>query len=453
MERAGYLLNVTSGTWLSPADSNMYTWYHQVIVCIPDVIADNTHASIYITGGDDGDSPPDSLDEDVLAASVMALATGTVAVTIRQIPNQPIIFADDPSHQHRSEDAAVAWTWLHMINNPSEPEWILYFPMTRAVLRAMDAVEQFAPHQNSKLDLQKWFVYGASKRGWITWLVGAVDNERVVAIAPMVMDLLNFKPNLEHMYENFGAWTFAFADYCAVNITHYLPTSLIDPLAARIDPLGYKANLTMPKLVVDACGDEFFQLDDDYFWWGDLLGETYRAMIPDAEHSLATGLPFFAESATGFWKSIIMGSKRPQVSWVMENVTGTIELVTDTKPTSVKLWFATTIQDVRRDFRLVVASDNGTCPQGIPVDLFGHNCLVPVIWVDEEIGPSSVDADGYHYTLTQPLPPTGWRGFLADLTYPGPTEDLVFRFTSQASLIPQTRPFGPCPVGCPCTLC
>lgn len=32
------------------------------------------------------------------------------------------------------------------------------------------------------------------------------------------------------------------------------------PQAAVIDPINYKANLTMPKLIIDATGDEFFQV-------------------------------------------------------------------------------------------------------------------------------------------------------------------------------------------------
>lgn len=41
--------------------------------------------------------------------------------------------------------------------------------------------------------VEKFLVSGASKRGWTAWLVGGVDD-RVVAIAPIVMDMLNFQP-------------------------------------------------------------------------------------------------------------------------------------------------------------------------------------------------------------------------------------------------------------------
>lgn len=47
-----------------------------------------------------------------------------------------------------------------------------------------------------------------------------------------------------------------FGDFYAVNFTQNLLSPTLEPLAAIIDPLMYKENLTMPKLVVDATGDE-----------------------------------------------------------------------------------------------------------------------------------------------------------------------------------------------------
>lgn len=57
--------------------------------------------------------------------------------------------------------------------------------------------------------MEKFLVSGASKRGWTTWLVGGVlgslPNSRVVGIAPIVMDMLDFQPNVLHMYKAYGA--------------------------------------------------------------------------------------------------------------------------------------------------------------------------------------------------------------------------------------------------------
>ncbi|RYY33587.1 hypothetical protein EON62_04100, partial [archaeon] len=99
----------------------------------------------------------------------------------------------------------------------------------------------------------------------------------------------NFKEGIQHMYQTLGNWSFALADYWDLGVPKYFGTPTVDILAAVIDPLVYKENLTMPKLVIDATGDEFFQVQDDSFWWGQLPGESLRMMIDNAEHSMATG--------------------------------------------------------------------------------------------------------------------------------------------------------------------
>ena len=62
-------------------------------------------------------------------------------------------------------------------------------PRTHAALH----LQQFmAAHDGTSID--RFAVAGASKRGWTTWTVGAVDP-RVAMISPIVMDELNFLPN------------------------------------------------------------------------------------------------------------------------------------------------------------------------------------------------------------------------------------------------------------------
>jgi PhoPQ-activated pathogenicity-related protein len=49
-----------------------------------------------------------------------------------------------------------------------------------------------------------------------------------------------------------------------------------------------KANI--PKLAVNAGGDEFLQVDDNEYWYHTMPGETHLLMVQDADHSMATGL-------------------------------------------------------------------------------------------------------------------------------------------------------------------
>ncbi|GIT33278.1 MAG: hypothetical protein Ct9H300mP3_08090 [Gammaproteobacteria bacterium] len=49
------------------------------------------------------------------------------------------------------------------------------------------------------------------KRGWTTWTPAGVDD-RVEAIVPVVIDLLNLKPSFEHHWSVYGFWAPAIQD-------------------------------------------------------------------------------------------------------------------------------------------------------------------------------------------------------------------------------------------------
>jgi len=440
----GYLLNMTSQQWLDPTRVSRSIWTHQLVVIVPDKLKFNDTAGMYVTGnGNNNPGVPSATDEDILVASILAVSNGIVTSTLFQIPNAPIVFADDPSQEGRSEDALVAWTWKMYVDG-GDPNVIAYFPMVKASVRAMDTVQDFTAKMFG-MNITKHCVAGASKRGWDTWLTGAVDT-RVIAIAPIVMDMLNFTANVRHMYRSYGGWTFAFQDYYNVNMTLWLGTnaSAVAALATVIDPLVYKENLTMPKLIIDATGDEFFMPDDDWYWWGELSGETYRLIIANAEHSEATGLLTLLPGAIAFFESVLTGTPRPQFDWDLDLNTGAIVVVTKQKPDRMILRFATTYDDVRRDFRLIKGNTANDPCEFIPVKVFGNACVNPVLWGYEDLAPTSVSNGVYTYVLTQPLPPQGfWRGFLGELRYPGPN-GMEFIFTTQVSIIPNTYPFPDC---------
>lgn len=452
----GYMLNLTSQTWLSPADSNRYIWTHQLLVVVPDNLKDKNHATIYATGGSNHGGGPPSVNEDVLAAALTAVSTGTIGATVWQIPNQPIVFASDPQHKERSEDHAVGWTWIQYLATDN-PDWIIYFPMAKSVIKAMDAVTEFTAKTNGT-NLENWVVYGASKRGWTTWFTGALNDPRIMGIAPIVMDMLNFTHFVPHMFQAYGGWTFAFEPYWELNITELIGTPKMDQLASVIDPLVYKDNLTLPKLIIDSTGDEFFMPDDDYYWWGDLPGETYRLMIQNAEHTMATGVLELLPGLWGFYTSLMKKTARPVFDWSMADGSGEITITVQAQPmlpTKVTMYSSHTLNDTRRDFRLVQGDTPLNPCHWIPVPVFGKSCLVPQLWSPTEMKPVSQttnaqgEVDTVTYKLTQPMPEAGFTGFLGELEFPAP-DNQTFIMTTQVSIIPQRLPFPPCGTGASC---
>jgi PhoPQ-activated pathogenicity-related protein len=114
----GHLLNLTSGSWLTANDSNRHIWTHQMLVVLPTQLNPefNDAAALWITGGgSDNPGVPSAWDEDVLYCASLVSSTGTPCTVLYQIPNEYILFNADPLQKQRSEDAAVAFTWVEFM--------------------------------------------------------------------------------------------------------------------------------------------------------------------------------------------------------------------------------------------------------------------------------------------------------------------------------------------------
>jgi len=399
------LLEMTSQKWLTEKEVEQPLWKHWLTVVRPDNVTSDI-GFLVIAGSRLDRQPPAQP-----AAWMVDLArdTGTVITELRLVPNQPIVFMDDPERKPRNEDDYIAYTWDKFLRTGDE-KWPARLPMTKSAVRAMDAVTQFvASDAGGASRTGRFVVAGGSKRGWTTWTTAAVDA-RVVAIVPMVIDLLNIEPSFIHHWRAYGAWSDAVDDYVHHRIFDWMGTPQFRALMKIEEPYEYRDRLTLPKFIVNASGDEFFLPDSSQFYFNDLRGETQIRYVPNTGHSLDKTDAL--ASVHAFYASVVNGSPRPEVKWTFER-DGSIKVVSKQRPDHVRLWQATNPK--ARNFR----HDEGNAP-------YTSTPLTPS-------GPNT-------WTGRVARPPAGWTAFFVEMTFPSGGK-YPFTVTSGVRVVPDTLPY------------
>ena len=409
----GYTLHtieMTSQTWLTEAEVDRPLWTHWLMLVEPDEIRSDA-AFLYISGGRNGGDPPEQANPLTLQP---ALATGSFGAELRMVPNQPLTFVGDDFGE-RVEDELIAYGWDKFLRGEDEI-WLARLPMTKAAVRAMDTMTAFAATEDGGgNEVDRFVVAGGSKRGWTTWTTAIVD-ERVIAIAPIVIDMLNLEPSFIHHWKAYGFWAPAVGDYEREGIMNWFDDPRYLELQQIVEPYRHLEKLDMPKYLINATGDQFFLSDSSQFYFDDLVGEKHLRYVPNTEHSLGG-----SDAAVGFlafYQAILEGVERPDVDWSLSPTEGGAAITAHVKggiePGEVLLWQASNPET--RDFR---------------VDTIGRAWTsTPVAVSDDGKWVGAVDA-----------PATGWSAFFLEFTFPGPGE-APFKFSTEIEVVPEDLPFG-----------
>jgi PhoPQ-activated pathogenicity-related protein len=406
------ILEMTSQAWLTTNEVDRPLWKHWLTIIRPEVVG-STNALLFISGGGNGGSPPKSADDNLVQ---IALATKSVLAELKMVPNQPLVFAGET--QGRKEDSLIAYTWDKFLRT-GDPKWPARLPMTKAAVRAMDTITAFcASPAGGQVKVDGFVVAGGSKRGWTTWTTAAVDK-RVVAIVPIVIDVLNMEPSMLHHYAAYGFWAPAIGDYSAFNIMDWMGTPENHALMKIEEPYQYRHRFTMPKLVMNATGDQFFLPDSSQFYFHDLPGVKYLRYVPNADHGLKGSDAY--QSLTTFYTAILNSFHLPQFSWTLEK-DGAIRVTCKDAPNYAMLWQATNPE--ARDFRL---------------ETFGPK------WQNTMLPSQSKGV----YLAQVPKPAKGWTAFFVEFGFPSSAETPDFKFTTQVRVVPDVLPYKFVPKGRP----
>jgi PhoPQ-activated pathogenicity-related protein len=398
-----YFLKMTSQQWRSASEVDRPVWEHEVALVIPRFGLDSSDTAILlIDGGSNGGTLPTEVPEAVGAA---AIAVGAVIAVVRQVPNQPLFFTDE-TNRGRKEDEILAYS-LDKALDTGDPEWAVHLAMTKAAVRAMDTVQTFAATKG--VQIENFLVLGGSKRGWTTWLTAAVDK-RVKAIVSASIDMPNLGRQFIHHWESYGFFAPALKDYVAFDLPCRVQTPEGQALLQVVDPNAYRDRYTMPKLILNATGDQFFTTDSARFYYADLPGPKWLRYTPNTDHKQSEDTII---NALSWIDDILDGKTSPQITWTLEG-DGTFRVSPTSRPKEVKLWQATN-RDAR-DFRLE---------------------KIGPVWTSQDLAPA---ADGTYVGRVQ-QPARGWTAFLIEATFDtaGVLEpDQVY--STSVQIIPDTLP-------------
>lgn len=397
-----FVIDLISQAWLTTNEVNRTLWQHWLTLVVPNQLRGST-ALLFIGGGSNRTNAPGKPDANLI---VIAKTTQTVVAELRNVPNQPLLFAGES--KGRSEDSLIAYTWDKFLRTGDE-KWPARLPMTKAAVRAMDTITAFcATEAGGKATVDRFFVAGGSKRGWTTWTTAAVDN-RVIAIAPIVIDLLNIVPSFIHHYEAYGFYAPAVGDYVRMKIMDWNGTPEYRALMKIVEPYEYRQRLTLPKFIINASGDQFFLPDSAQFYFNDLPGVKYLRYVPNADHGLRNTDAWMTLLAC--YAAVVNHDRLPEFSWTVESE-GVIRVKNHDRPSEVKLWKAT--NEKARDFRLQT---------------------IGPAWESSDLP----DAGGGVYLAKVEKPSQGWTAYFVELTYTNGTAT-PFKFTTEVRVIPEATP-------------
>lgn len=300
-----YQLKLTSQRWRN------LVWQHSLSIVVPQEIDNNRDGVLlFISGGNNkgANLHPDSDDEAVQAVEAIAKQNKAVTALIKQVPNQPLFGG-------KTEDEIISYT-LHKYQNDGDFTWPLLFPMVKSVVKGMDAIQEFIKKQNGP-PVNQFLLTGYSKRGWTTWLTGANDD-RVKAIAPAVIDVLNMPFNVDYQLKTWGDYSVEIQDYVRLGIAQDINTESGQELVTMIDPFSYRNKLTMPKLILIGTNDPYWPVDAVKNYFNQLPGESYIFYTPNAGHDLNNGskaTPVLSE----FFHEMLNGFDYPEWSYTYES--------------------------------------------------------------------------------------------------------------------------------------
>ncbi len=221
-----------------------------------------------------------------------------------------------------------------------------------STLRVMVAAarEEGADKSEWSGEVQGFVISGGSKRGWTSWLAAAADR-RLIGTAPMVIDVLNFRPHMDQQLATWGVYSEQIADYSSKGLIKPGPeTPREQKLREMMDPYSYLPVVEIPKLLIHGTNDPYWCVDATRFYWDDMVGPKYVIKLPNDGHGLENNRELALSTLAVFFRQTVVQAALPKIHWRQESAGTARQLILSTaaKPVASQLW---TARSETKDFR------------------------------------------------------------------------------------------------------
>lgn len=422
-------------------------WKHKLVVYIPKQIA-YSKVLLHVIGGNNRNMagvedfvPP----REQLDYARIALYNKAPVVEVQDVPNQYLLFNKMPVR----EDQIIAYTYKKFMENPMQNAYLAgHLPMAKAVLKAMDATQEILKKERG-LQVAGFVLSGTSKRGWAVWLAALGDN-RVEAIVPIVIDVLNTQKSINHICQSHGGrCPIALRDYEKYNFIKMLNEPVTTELMMIEDPYKYlasdkyKARFSIPKYIINASGDDFFVPDSSRWYFKDLPGDcNHIRYLPNTLHYFrgnalsdsTSGLQMVNDALNSYFYFVLNQITLPKVSWKLED--DRIDINSSVKPYMVKLWSAN--NKYARDFRFISSYTHfHIAIRRVLYDLLGNMC--DNCYVEDNIPVEcGSDNSGCKIDVALPYAQRGWVASFVELYYK--VNRIPFVVTTEVNIEPDVMP-------------
>lgn len=316
-------------------------WQHSLLIFEPEGELESAPNLLIIGGGNNESLQAQELFEKKMKTGEAKLAYEAAryrkikSAVLFNVPNQPLF-------ENKKEDDLLAMS-LDRYSKTGDATWPLLFPMVAAATRGLDLLSE---RWNSK----NFVVTGASKRGWTTYLLGALDS-RVIGIAPAVYEMLDIPEQIQLIRLRYGKDSAQLKAYSQLQLTDRLDEPRIKILRSWIDPVFYPRAMSLPKFLLLGANDPYWVVDSVSRYWTEFSGSKLIRTLPNVGHGV-----FDSESGRRSVIEFVHGLSEgslPELTWKIDRTktTARIEITSSRVITGAKLWVADSeTPDFRKSF-------------------------------------------------------------------------------------------------------